>query len=187
MKKLVLIGCLLFIFTSCKDKHRYTQDSEEIEIVKTAINDYDYQEWDKLKAHYADTAQIFYNSRSKILSPITLLDFHKKNDSNFSTRAFEDESREYEMIEDNNGKTWVNFWGLWKGNLAANNKQIIMPVHITYQFVDKKIVKEYGYWNSGEIQQELQKIEANKTVSEPEDVTEDVLKIQDIEDIEEVE
>lgn len=187
MKKLVLIGCLLFFFTSCNNQHRYTQDSEEIEIVKAAINDYDYQEWDKLKSHYADSAQIFYNSRSRIFSPIELIDYHKNNDIGFSTRAFEDENREYEMIEDNNGKTWVNFWGLWKGNLAANNKQIIIPVHITYQFVDKKIVKEYGYWNSSEVQQELQKIEANKMESEPKDGSEDIVEIQDIEEIEEVE
>ncbi|MFL0354682.1 hypothetical protein [Xanthomarina sp. GH4-25] len=187
MKNLVLIGCLLFLFTSCNNKHRYTQESEEIEIVKANINDYDYQEWDKLKSHYADSAQVFYNSRSRIFSPDELIEYHKNNDINLSTRAFEDESREYEMVEDNNGKTWVNFWGLWKGNLAANNKQIIMPVHITYQFVNKKIVKEYGYWNSAEIQLELQKIEANKSLLEPEEETVEIVEIQDIEDIEEVE
>ncbi|TYA57498.1 nuclear transport factor 2 family protein [Formosa maritima] len=187
MKKLILLSCLLAIFTSCNNNPRYTQDSEEIEIVKTAINDYDYQEWEKLISHYADTAQIFYNTRSKIFSPQELIVFHKNNDASFSTRAFEDENREYEMVEDNNGKTWVNFWGLWKGNLAANNKQIIIPVHITYQFIDNKIVKEYGYWNSAELQLELQKIEAEKIESEPEDDTEDIVEIEDIEDIEEVE
>ncbi|PWK17757.1 hypothetical protein [Xanthomarina spongicola] len=187
MKKLVLLCCLIFTLNSCNKEPRYTQDSEEIEIVKAAINDYDYQEWDKLLTHYADTAKIFYNSRSNVLSPIALLDFHKNNDSSFSTRAFEDENREYEMVEDNNGKTWVNFWGLWKGNLTANNKQIVIPVHITYQFIDNKIVTEYGYWNSAELQLELQKIEANKTLSEPEEDIEDIVEIEDIEDIEEVE
>jgi len=187
MKRLLLLCCLLFTLYSCDKEPRYTQDSDEIEIVKEAINDYDYQEWDKLMSHYSGSAQIFYNTRSNVLSSITLIDFHKKNDANFSTRAFEDESREYEMVEDNNGKTWVNFWGLWKGNLAANNKQIIIPVHITYQFVDNKIVTEYGYWNSAELQLELQKIEADKTTTETMDDTEDIVEIQDIEEIEEVE
>lgn len=187
MKKLVLISCLLFILVSCGNNPRYTQDSEEIEIVKAAINDYDYQEWEKLMSHYADTAHIFYNSRSRIFSPKELITFHKNNDASFSTRAFEDENREYEMVEDNNGKTWVNFWGLWKGNLTANNKQIVIPVHITYQFIDHKIVTEYGYWNSAELQLELQKIEANKLETEHIDDTEDIVKIEDIEDIEEVE
>ncbi|MFV0570916.1 MAG: nuclear transport factor 2 family protein [Xanthomarina gelatinilytica] len=180
MKNLILIGCLLLIFTFCEKKPRYTQNSEQIEIVKAAINDYDYQEWEKLMSHYADTAHIYYNTRSNVLYPKELAEFHKKNDVYFSTRAFEDENREYEMVEDNNGKTWVNFWGLWKGNLAANNKQIIIPVHITYQFIDNKIVTEYGYWNSSELQSELQKINTGKSA------TDSILEPQAVEDIQEV-
>lgn len=190
MKNLILIGCLLLIFTSCEKKPRYTQNSEQIEIVKAAINDYDYQEWEKLMSHYADTAHIYYNTRSNVLSPKELAEFHKKNDVYFSTRAFEDENREYEMVEDNNGKTWVNFWGLWKGNLAANDKQIIIPVHITYQFIDNKIITEYGYWNSSELQSELQKINTEKSatdsVQEPQAV-EDIQEVIDIKDTEDLE
>jgi hypothetical protein len=189
MKNLILIGCLLIFLSSCEKKPRYTQDSEEIEIVKAAINDYDYQEWEKLMSHYADTAHIYYNTRINVISPKELPGFHKKNDVNFSTRAFEDENREYEMVEDNNGKTWVNFWGLWKGNLADNNKQIVIPVHITYQFIDNKIVTEYGYWNSSELQLELQKIEAEKmnldTIENATgiEVIPEVVEIDEIDDI----
>jgi hypothetical protein len=189
MKNLLLISCLLILLSSCEKKPRYTQDSEEIEIVKKAINDYDYQEWDKLISHYADTAHIYYNTRINVISPNALPEFHKKNDANFSTRAFEDENREYEMVEDNNGKTWVNFWGLWKGNLVANNKQIVIPVHITYQFIDNKIVTEYGYWNSAELQLELQKIEAEKEASilvEDTDEIDEAIEIEEIEEIEEI-
>ena len=154
---LVLIG---FLVLACQNnKIRYTQDSEEIEIVKATINDYDYQKWEDLVGRYADTAKIFYNSRKTILIPEKLPEYHQNNDLSFSTRAFEDEYREYEMIEDNDGKRWVNFWGLWKGNLAANNKEIVIPVHITYQFMDGKIVREYGYWNTSELVLELQNIQ----------------------------
>ena len=63
----------------------------------------------------------------------------------------------------------VNFWGLWKGNLAANNKEIVIPVHITSQFnKDGKIVEEYGYWNRGELVLELQSIINEKIASESE-------------------
>src|SRR5690606_36687264 len=142
MKNLILIGCLLIICTSCNKKPRYTQNSEQIEIVNAAINDCDYQEWEKLMSNYADTAHIYYNTRSNVLSPKELTEFHKKNVVYFSTRAFEDENREYEMVEDNNRKTSLNFWGLWKGYVTTNNQQIIIPDHITYQFLNNKIVTE---------------------------------------------
>lgn len=183
MKNLNLIGCLFLIFTSCSNQHRYTQNSEEIEIVKAIISEYNYQEWDKLMSHYADTAHIYYNSRTEILSPKDLETYHKNHDSGFSTRAFEDESREYEMIEDNNGKSWVNFWGLLKGNLEGNNKQIIIPVHITFQFIDKKIVTEFGYWDSSLVLQELEKIKDDKGISEK---ANEPIKIEDVQEVLEV-
>ncbi|GGG57164.1 nuclear transport factor 2 family protein [Bizionia arctica] len=188
MKKLVLIGCLLVIISSCNNKKpKYTQSSEEIEIVKANINDYDYQEWEKLMSHYADTAHIYYNTRSNGLSPNDIQRYHSEFDSNLSTRAFEDENREYEMVEDNNGKTWVNFWGLWKGNLVANNKQIVIPVHITYQFIDNKIVTEYGYWDTSEILFELEKIAAKKATEIAPEKTDKIIEIDDIDDIEVIE
>jgi len=167
MKKLTLLAFIVILFTACQNNSspRYSQDSPEIETVKASVNDYDYQKWENLVSHYADTAKIYYNSRVNILSPKDLPNYHKANDASFSTRAFEDESREYEMVEDNNGKTWVNFWGLWKGNLDANNKSIVIPVHITYEFKDGKIVTEYGYWNTSELVSELQKIEKEKNAS----------------------
>ena len=160
MKNLILIVLIFIFLTACqKNKIRYTQESSEIELVKATINDYDFQNWESLVSRYEDSAQVFYNSRKNILLPSDLPEYHQNNDLSFSTRAFEDEYREYEMIEDNNGNIWVNFWGLWKGNLAANNKEIVIPVHITYQFENDKIVKEYGYWNTSELTLELQKIQ----------------------------
>ena len=55
-----------------------------------------------------------------------------------------------------------SFWGLWKGNLKDNNKGIVIPVHITYQFYKGKIVEEYGYWNTAELMNEIQAIENKK-------------------------
>lgn len=163
MKKLIILLLSTLILIACQTtSNRYTQDSPEIETIKANINDYDYHKWESLVTHYSDTAKIYYNSRDKVLTPKDLKSYFTRNDKSFSTRAFEDENREYEMIIDDNGKTWVNFWGLWEGNLEANNKNILIPVHITYQFVKGKIVKEYGYWNTSELILELQKIEAER-------------------------
>jgi len=162
MKKLLGLGLLLLAFVSCNYSQRYSQNSKEIDIVKATINHYDYQKWDSLVINYADTAKVYYNTRDQYFTAKNLPDYHIKNDSAFLTRAFEDDRREYEMITDDNGKKWVNFWGIWEGNLLENNKKIEIPVHITYQFIDTKIVLEYGYWNSSELILALQEIEKSK-------------------------
>lgn len=164
MKKLLLTLTLGLLLVSCQEKTRYAQNSEEIETVKKAISHYDLHKWDSLVFNYADTAKVYYNTRKNVLSPKDLAAFFNKNEKYLVTRAYEDESREYEVIEDNNGKVWVNFWGLWKGNLKENNKGIVIPVHITYQFYKGKIVEEFGYWNTAELEKEIEVIK-NKEVT----------------------
>ena len=41
MKKLILLGLAIVLFTACENQEkRYTQQSKEIDIVKTAIKNY---------------------------------------------------------------------------------------------------------------------------------------------------
>ena len=70
-----------------------------------------------------------------------------------------DGESEYEMFVTDKGQTWVNFWGIWKGTLAANNKTYTLPTHITAQFVDGKVVKEFGYWDVSKIMMDIQTME----------------------------
>lgn len=165
MKNSLLVVGMVILLASCTQQ-RYTQQSPEIEVVKTAINNYDYQKWDSLVLHYSDSAKVYYNTRDRYFTAKNLPDYHTKNDSSFLTRAFEDGRREYEMVTDDSGKKWVNFWGIWEGNLLANNKKIQMPVHITYQFVNGKIALEYGYWDASELALELQKIKNMQLVKQ---------------------
>ena len=67
MKKLILFLSMVVLLANCDKKHRYTQDSKEIEVVKATINYYDFHQWDSLKFSYADTAKIYYNSRKTIM------------------------------------------------------------------------------------------------------------------------
>jgi len=164
MKTILGIGMLILTLVSCNNSNRYSQKSPEIDIVKAAINNYDFQKWDSLVMKYHDTAKIYYNTRDSYFTAKSLPTYHKKNDSSFLTRAFEDDRREYEMITDDEGKKWVNFWGIWEGNLNHNNKKIEIPVHITYQFINDKIVREYGYWDSSKLVLALQEIRARKVV-----------------------
>jgi hypothetical protein len=162
MKKLFLLGLVIATITSCKnEKKRYTQDSAEIEVVKASISAYNAKDYASLTANYADTAKVYYNS-AEVLKPSDLVKFHQDNDVNYASRGFIADAQEYEMVEDDDGKTWVNFWGRWKCTLAENGKEFNVRIHLTSQFKDGKIVEEYGYWDSAPLTQELQAIAAAK-------------------------
>ena len=100
------------------------------------------------------------------MSPSETIAYHKANDAIYSSRGFTNEDPEYEMVLTDDGETWVNCWLNWKGTLAANSKEFEMPIHLTYRFIDGKIVREVGMWNSSAIVLELQAIEAEKMKSE---------------------
>lgn len=160
MKKLILLGLAIVLFTSCSTKsERYTQQSAEIETYKVGIKDYSSQNWKSLTSHYADTTNVFFNT-SVPMRANKIPEFHQNNETVFSSRGFVEKGQEYEMVVTDDGKTWVNFWGTWKGTLAANNKEIEIPVHLTAQFIDGKIVREYGYWDNAPIVLAIQEIEA---------------------------
>lgn len=164
MKKLFLITCAIVLFTACKQQEtRYTQTSTEIDIFKSIIKDYNEKNYESLVTHYSDTSKTTFNKDKMASSDIPK--YHEANDANYSSRGFIDEGQEYEMVVDDEGKTWVNFWGTWKCTLAANSKEIIIPIHLTGRFIDGKIVEDYGYWDPSEIIAELQEIEAQKEVT----------------------
>ena len=161
MKKLFLLGLAIVLFTACeKQEKRYTQQSSEIETVKILIKNYNSKSYDT--SIYADTSKTFYNSKEVSMSPSETMDYHKENDANYSSRGFINEDPEYEMVVTDDGDTWVNCWLDWKATLAGNGKEIHIPIHLTYQFVAGKIVKEHGYWDATEVALNLQAIEAEK-------------------------
>src|SRR5690606_14875740 len=124
-----------------KQEKRYTQQSEQIETVKKLIDNYNNKIYDT--SFFADSSKSFFNAtKDHFMSPSETVAMHKKNDELYSKRGFTNEDPEYEMVVTDNGETWVNCWLDWKGTLKANNKEYEMPVHLTYRFVDGKIVRE---------------------------------------------
>ncbi len=169
MKNLIFLGLAIVLFTNCESniKERYTQQSPEIDTYKKVIDAYENQNWEAMASHYADTAKIMNNVTEENSQTLTeLVTMNKEDASIFSSWDYVDKESEYEMVVTDEGKTYVNFWGLWKGMLAANNKTYTIPSHITAQFVDGKIVKEFGYWDLSKIMldmQEMQQQEKMKT------------------------
>lgn len=165
MKKLILLALATVLFTACQEKAgtRYTQQSPEIETVKTLIKNYNNKVYET--SVFADTSKTYFNTKDNPILSIEAIDYHKANDANYASRGFLPEDQEYEMVVTDDGETWVNCWLDWKGTLAANNKEITFPVHLTYQFVDGQIVREVGLWDPTEVVLALQEIEANNNRS----------------------
>ncbi|MGB5822320.1 MAG: nuclear transport factor 2 family protein [Saonia sp.] len=163
MKKVIYLCLATVFFIACQPKgpERYTQNSPEIDTVKKLIANYNAKSFDI--SIYVDTSKTFYNTKKNGLSPTETMDYHKQNDANYSSRGFIAEDQEYEMVLTDDGETWVNCWLDWKGTLAGNDQEVEIPVHLTYQFIDGKIVREVGMWDPTEVVMALQKIEASKT------------------------
>ena len=153
MKKLFLVLLVAIFAIGCnepKEKEeavRYTQDSEEINTLKAAIKDYENGNWDAMKKHYADTAQIYHNG-SGAMSIDTVIKNQRQGVEDFSSYGFVPEENDYEMVLTDDGHTWVNYWGDWTATFAGTDKKITVPVHLTARFENGKIVREHGYWDN---------------------------------------
>ena len=164
MKKIFLLGLVTLLFAACEQKDtRYTQNSPEIDIVKKAIENYNSKDYSMNLV--ADTCKTFFNNKKNPMSKTELVDYHKANDANYAKRGFTGEDPEYEMVVTDDGETWVNAWLDWQATLKGSGKIIDMPVHLTYRFVDGKIVRQVGMWDPTEVVLGLQEIEAEKVMS----------------------
>ncbi|MEH6765500.1 MAG: nuclear transport factor 2 family protein [Aequorivita antarctica] len=166
MKRTLFLGLAIVLsLTACQTQEkRYTQQSAEIDTYKKVIDAYEKQDWEALASHYADTAKIMNNvieEEGKTIAEEVATG--KEDAALFSVWDYVDGESEYEMVVTDKGQTWVNFWGIWKGTLTANNKTYTIPVHITGQFVDGKIVKEFGYWDLSKIMLDMQAMQQAET------------------------
>ncbi|MEM7185219.1 MAG: nuclear transport factor 2 family protein [Bacteroidota bacterium] len=148
MKKLLLLLFVTILFTGCQNEVRYTQTSPEIDVIKSHIDHYEKKNWEAWLSHYADTSKSFFNTKGPGLSASDALAALKEGVEGLSSYGFEQDDGDMEMIVDDQGRTWVNFWGNWKGTLKDGGETLEVPVHLTYQMIDSKIVREYGYWDN---------------------------------------
>lgn len=171
MKKLFLLGLAVILFTACQNgSERYTMTSPEIDEAKALIKDYHDGNWEAWATHYADTAKIFHNTWKNGVSVKETAESLKAILTNVSSYHFEEDEDLpwYEMVTNEKGSIWVYFWGNWKGTLAANNKEVEIPVHLAFKFTDGKIAREEGFYNLSEFMAALNEIEAAKMATEAE-------------------
>lgn len=147
MRKLIWIGVVLLLIVACQQgPDRWTNQSPEIDAVKSLISDYNAGNWDAWKGHYADTAKLYHNSTEPADIAQTLEGLQGYLEP-ISEYGFSDKDVFYEMIIDDKNEKWVNFWGTWEGKVGALDRDLKIPVHLTAQFMDGKIVEEHAYYN----------------------------------------
>lgn len=170
MKNLILFLMMAGLLVACQNNKpaRYSQSGAEIDLVKSLVSDYENGNWESWKTHYGDTAKIFHNTKDNGLSPDEAMKVMKANLEGIASYGFLDDEGDMERVIDDKGRTWVNFWGNWKGVIAANNREIVTPVHVTVQIVDSLIVREYGYWDNAPMMQAMMEIEAAAKAAEAE-------------------
>ncbi|MDX5337509.1 MAG: nuclear transport factor 2 family protein [Cyclobacteriaceae bacterium] len=160
MKNVIAIILILLIAVSCQQQSRYTQQAPEIETVKALFAAYNSEDYEGQRQYYDPNVQIFINSPES--SPTSLDEnisqmMEEKDFFNNETITIEDDA--IERVTTDDGEVWVNVWGEWKGNMASTGKEYVIPFHQTFQFVDGKIVKEYGYWDNSKIMEDMMKAE----------------------------
>jgi hypothetical protein len=167
MRKLAFVGVIALLFIACKQgEPRYTQSSAEIDTFKELLAAYEGADWENYTAKFADTAKVYHNTDDKSMTPAETVEAHKTNTSALSSYGFVPDKGDMEMVTTDKGETWVNYWGLWKGTIASNGKEMMIPVHVTAQFVDGKVVLEYGYWDNAPMQAAMEEAAAAAATDE---------------------
>ena len=165
MKKVILLAFVAVLFTACQEQN-YSRTGPEVDLVKGLFDDYHAGDWESWMSKYADTAKIHHNlPDGKGISPAAQRDLFKESLAPLSSYKFDDDIW-FEQVVTDEGETWVNVWGEWHGVIAANNKEMIIPVHLTAQVVDGKIVKEFTYYNTVEMNAEMEALAAAAAAAE---------------------
>jgi hypothetical protein len=170
MKKLALLLLAVGVLFSCQEKQpvRFTTSSPEIDLYKQGVEAYEKADWKTWASALSDTVKIYHNNWDNPSTAAEVQQRHENMISTLSSYGFDKDQMVIEQNLDDDGETWVNFWSLWKGTLKANGKEIAIPVHLTAQFVDGKVVEEYGFWNMSEYVMEMQAIEMAAAAAEEE-------------------
>lgn len=152
MRKLIFLVVAAIVFTACQQSgpERWTRSSPEVKVTKALVTDYVNGSWDSWLSHYSDTAKVFHNTTTGA-TPQQLMDALRNDIQKLAYYNFSEKEIFYEMIIDDNNDKWVYFWGTWEAKVRDINKPLEIPVHLAMQFVNNKIVREYGYYDNSSI------------------------------------
>ena len=167
MRKILYIVFTIILLIACNQgPERYSTTGPEVDLLKSLVENYEKGDWNAWLSNYASNAKIHHNTWEDVyISPEQLKENLTELLAATSSYGFDDTPIYFEKVIDEEGKTWVNFWGNWRGVLRENNKELQVPVHVSAHIEDGKIQEEYAMYDLAEITAELQKIDAMKNLS----------------------
>ncbi|MCM4158174.1 nuclear transport factor 2 family protein [Gramella sp. AN32] len=145
---LAIVACEQDESQNQKDTERYTQHSDEIDSYKKTIRAYEDGNWEIFVASFSDSARIYHNTENNFLTPAELVAAHQRNLEMIESYELLDDKEEMEMVVNDDDETWVNYWGVWSAKVSGSGNMIELPIHLTAQFENGKIKKEYGYYDN---------------------------------------
>lgn len=169
MKTLSVLLLSLLLLWGCKEEKadRYFSSSTEIDQAKALIGDYEKGDWQAMKGHYADTAKIYHNSTNAI-TPSDFVSSFEQGTAVYQAYGFQDKDQYYEMIIDDKDERWVNFWGNWEATFKDKDTTVVVPVHVTLEFKDGKVVEEHAFYDTAPIMMVMNQIESMKAMEQEE-------------------
>ena len=161
MKALCQLAAVITVIAACQPQTppaaeaaeetpvRYTTDAPEITTAKAGMDAYLKGDWDALRATFADNAEIYHNTTVPVGPDQSIVDL-KEGLESVSSYSIDDEQY-WERIIDDEGETWVYFWGTWHGDHANSDKVFEVPIHLAWHYQDGKVVEEFGLWDNSQL------------------------------------
>ena len=152
MKKSALLAIFVALFCfGCQIPipMQYHTESPEIDVVKTTLNAYLSADWETQRAQYSDTAKIWHNVSwvdDEGMSPDEFTQMLSEEVAQLSEYDFTDQI--WEMITTDEGVKWVHFWGIWRGKMKGSDEQLNVPVQVSFNVLDGKIVMEVAVYDN---------------------------------------
>ncbi|WP_295833444.1 nuclear transport factor 2 family protein [uncultured Winogradskyella sp.] len=171
MKNLLVLGCIIILFSSCEEKpQRYFAESDETKTLEAGIASYESGNWDKWRSHFADTAKIYVNSKDAINLQARTEQLASMTGA-FSSYGFEKDKAYIEMVLDKDNESWVYYWAQHSGTMK-NGTEISMPVHLAVQFTDGKITAEHIYFDATDMNAAMEAMEMAAIAAEEAEMAE---------------
>lgn len=172
MKNLIYTVFIAILIIGCQQQgpERYSTSGPEVDLIKSLVADYEQGNWESWMTKYADTAKIYHNVWEEGITANELKEGFQEALAAYSNYGFKEKPIYYEKTIDDEGLTWVNFWGIWNATPTGMDQSIDVPVHLSVNVEDGKIVQEYGFWDGSIIQNAFAKITAMQNAPEAEQV-----------------
>ena len=146
MKNIIFFSIAIFFATSCQQtEQRLARSSNEIDIVKNLIEDFQNGDWENWEAHYAYNTMIYHNSWQKGTTVEETKESLKSMLKGATSYQF-NEPLIFENARDDTGKiTGVHFWA--ELSIIKGLGTVEMPMHLSFHMDEGKISGEYGFYN----------------------------------------